>query len=389
MAPETAPVPEPTPEPDATVDATPVAPVETVDAAKEPASEAEPVASSELPKESVEVAPEPVATYLHPGIAERAAVTASAPEAASFINPSLKTTESQPAQVEEKAEERGRVKGQRRGFTGGMLVGLFVGNRHGRNKAERKAEAQAKKQSMEISELATMHAASEERVSTLRNAREHVESRLRALEQKVRRTPAERPVTMQTGEATRNILPQAEAASVNTSVAFETKPVHLSAEKLPSAEKPIEEQPITEETYTAPKGHRFETSAWHRYEVDAATGKLAENPSLVYGEEFKKEQKQERLQDKPLEAAAAVQIGHAIVQGGPLDNNMASGAGTSQQTPTAAPVQPTAPSQSARSAIKITAADAAKQVVSYAKQPLIWLAAAAIVVLLFTFGLLH
>ncbi|MGB4759575.1 MAG: hypothetical protein WBP26_05985 [Candidatus Saccharimonadales bacterium] len=41
------------------------------------------------------------------------------------------------------------------------------------------------------------------------------------------------------------------------------------------------------------KSRRVETSSWHRMEVDKATGKIVENPSLAYGEAFEAERHQE------------------------------------------------------------------------------------------------
>ena len=71
----------------------------------------------------------------------------------------------------------------------------------------------------------------------------------------------------------------------------------------------------SEQLYSSPAGRRVETSAWHRYEVDATTGKLVDNPELAYGKEFKKEQKQERLRTATTDQARATSVGSTILTG--------------------------------------------------------------------------
>jgi len=57
-------------------------------------------------------------------------------------------------------------------------------------------------------------------------------------------------------------------------------------------EKAPEDQEITEKEFQVADGRRVETSAWHRIEIDEKTGKPVENPEVAYGEEFRREQRE-------------------------------------------------------------------------------------------------
>lgn len=63
------------------------------------------------------------------------------------------------------------------------------------------------------------------------------------------------------------------------------------------------EEQVEVEERDVPDDRRVETSAWHNIEVDKKTGKAVENPTVEYGEEFKREQEQESIRRKIQEAS--------------------------------------------------------------------------------------
>lgn len=69
-----------------------------------------------------------------------------------------------------------------------------------------------------------------------------------------------------------------------------TEVAKAAPEKPETAPQAVEPQ---DEPVHVEKGRRVETSSWHRMEIDKATGKVVENPSIAYGEAFEAERHQE------------------------------------------------------------------------------------------------
>jgi len=87
----------------------------------------------------------------------------------------------------------------------------------------------------------------------------------------------------------------AALASVERAVSGTSAERLEKAKSSESQKKEPENQEITEETYQTSEGRRVETSAWHRIEIDEKTGKAVEDPEVAYGEEFRREKRQETL----------------------------------------------------------------------------------------------
>ncbi|MDQ3123376.1 MAG: hypothetical protein M3Q14_01680 [bacterium] len=155
------------------------------------------------------------------------------------------------------------------------------------------------------------------------------------------------------------------------------------AEPMPKPEELApEDKPISEQIYQTPDDRRVETSAWHRVEVDKKTGHAVENPSVEYGEEFRQEQKQERLQREAAEPQFAAQVGSTIINTDTSDVQ-SSDSQSSQTKP-----QEKSKTKAMMEALSDTnyVKDELKQ---RTMQPTTWLMAFGVVVLLFLVGVLQ
>ena len=155
----------------------------------------------------------------------------------------------------------------------------------------------------------------------------------------------------------------------------------VTAEKLPL---PPEEQEITEDTYTVSKDRKVESSAWHRIEVDAKTGRPILDPEVAYGEEFKREQRQEVWKDRPGDTDTKTSAG---ILGSLAAGALASGSsGTPGENSVESDKNDQALTVPYPEEIKNTI-HADNRLVKYASSPLLWALAAGVVLLLFIFGL--
>ncbi len=290
------------------------------------------------------------------------------PSALPESRPVVPPAEVVPVQEARRQAHRAEKRGLSRGVLSGGVFGFLLGRR-GRKTERAAAEQTATVQQKEIEQLKGEQALVAERLSALNRNQEALERQL---------TEAERQQQQ----------PAAESAAAEAPSMPEARPPR--PEQPPAAARPEakalpvkpEDTPITEETYHQPRpGRRVEASAWHTYEVDEKTGQPVEKSDIVYGKEFKEEQKQERLRKDASQPGMAVQLGHAIVHG-------TSHAATQQGAgaPLADPVVPVRQQSKRRSA-----ADPVyirQQLVRYTTNPLIWVAAVLIVVLLLAIGVL-
>ncbi len=122
----------------------------------------------------------------------------------------------------------------------------------------------------------------------------------------------------------------------------------------------------------------IETSAWHRVELDKRTGHLAENPSVEYGQEFAREQSQEKLAREAAAAQTAAQLGTTLFAGGVPTSSSQSDFTTNSENVSSKPTTD----------ISQEIVYMGRQIVNNTKNPSIWLVAFVIVLFLFAVGLL-
>ena len=261
---------------------------------------------------------------------------------------------------------RGLRRGISRGVASDALFGWWL-VRRSKRAAERRGQMAIEHRDKEIKSLKKEQAIAAERLEAIKLTQEHMAAQL------LRETTA--PHTAASSE----VLQPRPAASERAAFPPEKQPLR--------PELPPEARAITEETYQAPKGRRVETSAWHRYEVDEATGKAVEDPGVAYGEEFKKEQRQELLRKKLDEKKVAASVGSAVLFGSD---------GVQAQAPSAAQTaqsagKPNSSGTKRSSPIKAILADKQyikQQLVRRTTDPVTWVTAVVIVVLLFILGVL-
>jgi hypothetical protein len=173
--------------------------------------------------------------------------------------------------------------------------GGWLGNRKQRE-TQKKLETTLTKQTKELHILKAEHAHVSTRLDTVTRNLEHFQSATRTTNESSPRV---------TGDTNRQPKEGHE---------FLAQPIanQKIAEKVMISK---DSEAASEQPYSSPAGRRVETSAWHRYEIDATTGKLVDNPELAYGKEFKKEQKQERLRTATTDQARATSVGSTILTG--------------------------------------------------------------------------
>lgn len=234
---------------------------------------------------------------------------------------------------------RAEKHGLKRGLTAGLLFGWMFGRRGKKEAAERHQKEQ-KLKDKEIKALKNEQLLAQQRLEAVQRTQQSIRGNIAektpapvrkpenaargplepkeadayTTKQEMFRSPetAEKPrlsaaeiVAMAAAEVvavTENIHPAAEEEPFSAS-SEKQKPNQEAPKMMPEKQPlPIEEQEITEDTYLAPKDRRVESSAWHRIEVDAKTGRPVLDPEVAYGEEFKREQRQEIWKDKPGDA---------------------------------------------------------------------------------------
>ncbi len=197
---------------------------------------------------------------------------------------------------------RAEKRGLSRGVVSGGLAGWWLGRRGARKSAEKRSAQAIASHEQAIDRLNTEYQSEQEISKKRQNALQRAQDELRRMIDHNRYTAALKRKEDLSIEAAQPQTVQ-EAAPSYPSVAIEA--VKQTPEQ-PSL--PVEERPITEEALTAPEGHRYETSAWHRIEIDEKTGRLVEKPAAEYGEAFQREQQQERLAREAAQAQTAAQL---------------------------------------------------------------------------------
>lgn len=202
--------------------------------------------------------------------------------------------------------ERVRPAERRGSFAGGFLFGALVEHvRHRRRENRREKEHQTALKNMTKEQQAIQEKLRETERKTARTKTE-LEQRLEQLRAEKSKVEAavkperasQKPVDAQDTERVA-AKPEERAKALASSKEEELKAAREKLAQALAAEAAPDDAPAE-----VPKDRRVETSAWHRIEVDKETGKAVENPTVAYGEEFKKEQQQERLR-REIEAASA------------------------------------------------------------------------------------
>ena len=273
------------------------------------------------------------------------------------------------------AENRGRRYGTRRGLGAGLLFGWMFG-RHGKKKATREHAKEIKAARTEIKELKSEQDMAAERMKAVQNTQGQLRSRLAQAEADKTRASKKNEQEQQVLRAdTENMHRELQSAKEALEKSGKEKEAFTAAVgKLKPEQAPKHIEAADEELVT--QGNRVETSAWHRIEVDAKTGKVVENPSIEYGEEYKRERSHEiRTEDQN------TGFGSAASRLGSFAATFGLGRDAGQNSP----------SQSANSTIEEQEKHlkTGAQLLHYASKPLIWAVAVILVVVLFAFGLLR
>lgn len=210
--------------------------------------------------------------------AVRAAMLANQPETLiANVNPNVP---SRPPDVEFAAMA---ARAERRGESRGLLVGLFVGGAIEHFRHKHKAREQAKRVRKES-------AAQNQHINRLESEQQVERSRAAAVREQFERF-RQRTQTELSSLRSRSVEKLPARLRPEQSV---QKPEKLLRRQSPER-VPATVQPETEEPLMPPPGRRVEVSAWHRIEIDTATGKTVENPTFEYGREFHREQQRESL----------------------------------------------------------------------------------------------
>jgi hypothetical protein len=321
------------------------------------------------------------------------------------------------------AEYEARRSGIRKGLGTGLLFGWMFG-RHGKKKQARDYEKQLKAKNSEIKVLKSQQIAATERIEAVRRVKEQLQSDIlkRGLERPAaaEKSPQVPPIVLERVVETVKMaerpkaVPKFEKASVQKSsgrsmefvtvaAAARSERLRTVVEKPPIPELRPEHQLITEETYKVEDGHRVETSAWHRIEIDEKTGKPVENPEVAYGNEFKREQRQEIFSETPVirdtttkaeqqpgskKAASREETAPLVQLGG-----LAAASYTARDSTDSSPHQVQKTPDSHQASVDLRSAPAeqtkAKGRLRYARNPVVWGVGLLIVVVLFVVGILR
>lgn len=298
---------------------------------------------------------------------------------AAYHSPAPATIEGYSSKDLEEAENLGRRNGTRRGVGAGLLFGWLFG-RHGKKKAAREHAKEMKAATTEISQLKSDQQLATERLSAVKSTQEQLRSKLalaeaeklaekKQLESKQRASETHAETLDKELKSAKEVL---ETSGKNREAFTEAVNSLKNIEKLP------EEKAAEEADYQVKKGNRVETSAWHRIEVDAQTGKVVENPSVEYGDEYKSERSHEvKKEDQHTGlGSTASQLGGLAAAFGLGENSLNHTASASVVAPDDASVH--------EKQLKTGA-----QILHYTSKPLIWAVAVILVVVLFAFGLLR
>lgn len=197
--------------------------------------------------------------------------------------------------------ERGNTRRERHGFVQGVLLGAIV--EHIRHKRREKRMTKAHTREVKVTEKE--HTANVERLE------QSAKREKTTLERQLERLRGETAASPKEVDEAKRYQPKAEQRPekqiVSASPSERVVPVvarhEESAQEAGKRAERVDKKPVAEvrptdeveEALQLPPDHKIESSAWHNIEVDKRTGKAVEDPTLVYGEEFKHEQHQEQL----------------------------------------------------------------------------------------------
>ncbi len=327
------------------------------------------------------------------------------------------------------AEYRGQKIGLRHGLAAGLTFGWLFG-RHGKKKQAKEHAKEVQKKDKEIGSLKAEQAAATQRLEAVKRTQEQMISSIQQRgskpsvasenapqrpvevkinEQSVARTFESQPAaisvetvkalvdsTVETIHVVEKPVKYPETVAVAAARALERKP-HTTIEQAEKLTILAEEQAVDEDKYQVQEGRRVETSAWHRIEIDEKTGKPVKNPGIAYGEEFRREQRQEVLGDDvgrvddneqkdskkavyktKAEKNPAAQIG-GLAAASYVQDDQAYDATKATETGLAGLPLGQPPEHHLKDS----------GILRYASMPIVWIAAALIVVFLFVLGVLR
>lgn len=220
---------------------------------------------------------------------------------------------------------RAEKRGLSRGVVSGGVVGWWLGRRSGRKQAEAHEqilvthEATIKRlESQQYSQAAI----AEKRQNAFMRAQQELRSKLDRAWNKQLQPEQSAPLQAVEMPVLNQEVPSQQTPEARPRMTFEA-PMQPAPEQAPEQ---MQEQGAEEQLVAAPEGHRYESSAWHRVEVDEKTGRAVEHPQAEYGQAFKGEQRSERLAREAAQAQTAAQLAmtfaaanDTVIQPAPLE----------------------------------------------------------------------
>lgn len=282
-----------------------------------------------------------------------------------------------------KAARKAEKRGLSRGVVSGALAGLWLGRRSKQKEIDQVAKNLETSQN-QIKQLEKDQAVTAEELKSARQSQQQAAETTK--EEKQAEKPLVLPEAKPFEQAVAETAGLESAPLVWTEAAQPKEPETIKTPEKPAPKQETkpeparEEQEVKEKDFEQPEGRKVETSAWHRIEIDKKTGKAAEQPELEYGEEFKREQRAEKIRHQELaEPQLAVQVGSAALR---ADDKPAAKTKAEDKKPAGNPFDASKLKQRAQSSF------VAKELVKHTTSPATWMAALVIVVLLFALGLL-
>jgi hypothetical protein len=211
----------------------------------------------------------------------------------------------------EEALDDAHNQGKRRGMGQGVLAGFLAGYwwRGRRLKSERREnkKTQAEKD-RQISQLERQQYQNRTELAKERAATADTEYQLAASKRQFEQAQVEIQQSAAVPQAERPVMATQPGAPAEVRTAFVPGPQHESKPLTPAAVEQLDPTRVTQpraETVNLnvdvnaeadlKTDRRVEMNSWHRFEVDARTGKMVEDPSITYGEAFRRERQQETL----------------------------------------------------------------------------------------------
>ncbi|MCA9348043.1 hypothetical protein KC867_01385 [Candidatus Saccharibacteria bacterium] len=285
-----------------------------------------------------------------------------------------------------RAEKRGLSKG----VTTGLLFGWLIGRR-GKASLEKQLDSMEKSHASQVEslqkELDVKSELSKQRLGIIEKTKQHVND----MAAEIKRRSAE--IEQASREAFKpKFTPMIESnhetySSMTSSTPESASPVFEVAELTGVVEKKSSPEPVLgsrveQEDASEQAQTRKEVSAWHSYDVDASTGRLAKESSIEYGEAFQSELQQERLAHNVAVSHTASQVGSALFTSGGI------GTSTNQTTNMSndfAPDKSTATFDIGQ--VGQAVADVSKAVVDNMTSPNIWLVAGVVFLAMYLLGM--